>query len=102
MIFFSSTCLGAYNHIAESMHTLNEINHEDIALGQHFDDGHEYGLEAPSAQTTYLDGTSEFYPSQAGMLPESKYPPQFTANKSYINRNLRCYGNYLLKFTFII
>ncbi|RWS31863.1 Transforming protein p54/c-ets-1-like protein [Leptotrombidium deliense] len=75
---------GGYNHITESMHTLNEMSHEDMAL-THFEDGHDYGLEAPSAHSTYLDGGAEFYPSQA-LIQESKYQPQYTGNKSFTSR----------------
>ncbi|RWS14387.1 protein C-ets-1-like isoform X3 [Dinothrombium tinctorium] len=73
-----------YNHITESMHTLNDISHEDMAL-THFEDGHDYGLEAP-AHSTYLDAGAEFYPSQGAMLQESKYQPQYTTAKSYSSR----------------
>jgi len=80
----SSFIDGAYNHITESMHTLNDMNHDDMTLGQHFDDGHDYGLEAPSAHSAYLDG-GEFYPSP-NIMQESKYQPQYTANKAFNSR----------------
>lgn len=81
-----------YNHITESMHTLNDMNHEDMALAQHYDDAHDY-LDAPTGHPGYLDA-SEFYPSQAGLpMPETKYQPQYAPNKPFLSRGLRLLGN---------
>lgn len=69
------------------------MNHDDMALGQHFDDTHDYGLEAPSANAGYLDGGSEFYPS-TNMMPDSKYQPHYASNpKAFSNRGPRLFGN---------
>jgi hypothetical protein len=86
----------AYHHITESIHTLNDMNNDDMALGQHFEDGHDYGLEAPSQHSLYLDGGSEFYPS-TNLLQESKYQPQYATNKAFNNRGPnRLFGNYMM------
>lgn len=77
------------------MHTLNDMTHEDLAL-QHFDEAPDYGLEAPPPHSTYLDGGSEFYPSP-NMMSESKYAPQFSANKAFTSRGPnRLFGNYMM------
>jgi hypothetical protein len=87
---------GAYHHITESMHTLNDMSHDDLALGPHFDDGHDYGLEAPTTHSAYLDGGSEFYPSP-NLMQESKYQPQYATNKAFNNRGPnRLIGNYMM------
>jgi len=87
---------GAYHHITESMHTLNDMSHEDLALGHQFDDGHDYGLEAPTPHSAYLDGGSEFYPSP-NLMQESKYQPQYTTNKAFNNRGPnRFFGNCMM------
>ncbi|XP_023235400.1 protein c-ets-1-A isoform X3 [Centruroides vittatus] len=76
---------GGYNHISESMHTLNEMRHEDVVLGQHYDETQEYGLEAAPTHHTYLDNSSEFYPTDASLSlsQESKYQPP------YMGKNFR-------------
>ncbi|XP_074604743.1 uncharacterized protein LOC141858034 isoform X2 [Brevipalpus obovatus] len=90
----ASYAQGAYSHLAESMHTLNDMSHENIALVQQYDDNHEY-LEAPTPQSNYLENGAEFYPSQTdGMISEGKYQPAYNLNKSYINRGPRFSGRY--------
>ena len=85
----------AYHHITESMHTLNDITQDDLAL-QHFDDAQDYGLEAPPPHSSYLDGGSEFYPSP-NLMTESKYAPQFSTNKAFNSRGPnRLFGNYMM------
>ena len=77
------------------MHTLNDMNHDDMALSQHFDDGHDYGLEAPSTHPSYLDATSEFY-SSPNLMQESKYHFPYATNKVFNNRGLRLFGNFCM------
>ncbi|XP_076310273.1 protein C-ets-1-like isoform X3 [Tachypleus tridentatus] len=75
---------GGYNHITESMHTLNDMNHEDVGLNQQYNEAQEYGLEASTPHQGYLDASPEFYstPSTPLMLPETKYQPTY-CTKSY-------------------
>lgn len=69
------------------MHTLNDINHEDMSIVQQYEDNHEYGLEAPTPQSNYIENGAEFYPSQTGgIISEVKYTPSYNLNKSYNNR----------------
>ena len=89
-----STAAG-YNHITESMHTLNDMSHEDMGLAQHYDDPHgEYGLEPPTNQTTFLE--HEFYPSHPGIpIQDAKYQPHFASGKTFLPRGLRFYGSWI-------
>ncbi|XP_013772271.1 protein C-ets-2-like isoform X2 [Limulus polyphemus] len=75
---------GGYNHITESIHTLNDMNHEEMGLSQQFNDSQEYGLEASTPHPGYLDASPEFYPTPSTpvMLPETKYQPTYST-KSY-------------------
>lgn len=70
---------GGYNHISESMHTLNELSHDEVGMNQHYDDGQDYGLDTPPAHTAYMDSSPEFYPNNSGIsIPlENKYHPHY-------------------------
>ncbi|XP_076325616.1 uncharacterized protein LOC143233343 isoform X5 [Tachypleus tridentatus] len=79
---------GGYNHFTKSIHTLNDMNHEEIGLNQQFDDAQEYGLEASTPHPGCVDASPEFYPSPSTplMVSENSYQPTFPT-KSYT----RCY-----------
>lgn len=70
---------GGYNHIAHSIHSLNDVNHEDMAISQQYDDGHDYGLETPTAHNHYLDSSPEFYPNPPSLpiTQDTKYQPSY-------------------------
>ncbi|KAH7946351.1 hypothetical protein HPB49_023412 [Dermacentor silvarum] len=76
---------GGYNHISESLHTLNDMNQEEMALGGHnsYDESQEYGLETPQSHPPYLDSSPEFYPSTSAVVHESKFQPTYTTSKEY-------------------
>ena len=73
------------------MHTLNDMNHEEMTLGHHYEDSHRdpYSLDS-SSHVAYLD--PELYPSHGGHhLSEQKYqPPVFLPasgkSPSYLSR----------------
>ncbi|XP_076325614.1 protein c-ets-1-A-like isoform X3 [Tachypleus tridentatus] len=75
---------GGYNHFTKSIHTLNDMNHEEIGLNQQFDDAQEYGLEASTPHPGCVDASPEFYPSPSTplMVSENSYQPTFPT-KSY-------------------
>ena len=76
------------------MHALNDMSHEEMGLAQHYDDPHDYGLDAPANQPTFVE--HEFYPSHAGLpMPDAKFQPQFTGAKSFLPRGLRFYGSWI-------
>ncbi|KAI1285951.1 Uncharacterized protein HDE_11425 [Halotydeus destructor] len=89
-----------YNHITESMHTLNDMSHDEMSLGHHYDDPHDYGLEAPINHGYPGDG-SDFYSSghQLPGMPETKYqPPPYSSpvgKGNFLSRGLRpFFGRY--------
>ncbi|KAL1423075.1 hypothetical protein MTO96_021459 [Rhipicephalus appendiculatus] len=76
---------GGYNHISESLHTLNDMNQEEMALGGHnsYDESQEYGLETPQSHPPYSDSSPEFYPSTSAVVHESKFQPAYTTSKEF-------------------
>lgn len=75
---------GGYNHISESLHTLNDMNQEEMALGHNsYDESQEYGLETPQSHPPYLDSSPEFYPSTSAVVQESKFQPTYTSSKEF-------------------
>ncbi|XP_064471644.1 ETS-like protein pointed isoform X2 [Ornithodoros turicata] len=75
---------GGYNHISESLHTLNDMNQEEMGMGHNsYDDPQEYGLETPQSHPQYLDSSPEFYPSTSAVLHESKFHPTYTTSKEF-------------------
>ncbi|XP_040354423.1 ETS translocation variant 4 isoform X4 [Ixodes scapularis] len=75
---------GGYNHISESLHTLNDMNQEEMALGHNsYDESQEYGLETPQSHPPYLDSSPEFYPSTSTVVHETKFQPTYTTSKEF-------------------
>ncbi|XP_022255450.1 protein c-ets-1-A-like isoform X1 [Limulus polyphemus] len=72
-----------FNHVSDSLHTLNEMNPEEFGMSR-FEDNQEYGLESNTPNTSYLEGSPEFYPSAPApsMFHEVKYQPNFQ-NKNF-------------------
>lgn len=96
---FVPTAAG-YNHITESMHALNDMSHEEMGLTQHYDDPHDYGLDVPANQTTFME--HEFYPSHQGIpMQDTKYQPQFASGKTFLPRGLRFYGSWIEGMLFL-
>lgn len=76
------------------MHALNDMSHEEMGLAQHYDDPHDYGLDVPPNQTTFIE--HEFYPSHPGIpMQDTKYQPQFVSGKTFLPRGLRFYGSWI-------
>lgn len=75
---------GGYNHFTKSIHTLNDVGHEEMGLNQQFDDAQEYGLEASTPHPGCVDASPEFYPSPSTplLVSENSYQPTFPT-KSY-------------------
>lgn len=82
------------------MHALNDMSHEDMGMAQHYDDPHDYGLDVPVNQTTFME--HEFYPSHPGIpMQDTKYQPQFASGKTFLPRGLRFYGSWIEGMLFL-
>lgn len=65
--------------MSHSIHGLHDVTHDDII---HYDDNHDYGLEAPNAHSHYIDSSPEFYPNQQSLNlgQETKFQPAYQKN----------------------
>lgn len=65
-----------YNHVTHSIHGLHDVTHDDII---HYDDNHDYGLEASNAHSHYIDSSPEFYPNQQSLNlgQDTKFQPAY-------------------------
>lgn len=83
---------GAYHHIAESMHTLNEMtSHDEMTVGHPYEDTPEYALHGANGHSNYVDQHDFYLPSS--VLIDGKFQPQYSAShKLYSGRGSHFYS----------
>lgn len=87
---------GAYHHIAESMHTLNDMtSHEEMTIGHPYEETPDYTLHPSSNGHSNYTDQHDFYLS-SNVILDSKFQTQYSPHKLYSNRGSQFYSGKFL------